>query len=117
MEINFKVKTIAMLAVGVVSLAFSYQCSKFETGSFERSAAYGGDAYTGIQNASAQTATNVRYLNDMVKDGLTYAFLIVGLGFIACAIPVTGTGSVAAEIRKLTEEEKAELDKELDSED
>lgn len=37
---------------------------------------YGGDAYTGMQNASAQSATNVYHLNNIVKDGFGWFFII-----------------------------------------
>ena len=49
------------------------------TGYTELSERYGGDAYTGIQNAAAQTANNIRYLAEIIQIGLGGILLIAGL--------------------------------------
>ena len=43
---------------------------------------YGGDAYTGIQNAAATTANNVRDLNSIVAGGFFMLLLILGIAMI-----------------------------------
>ncbi len=42
----------------------------------------GGDAYTGIQNAAAQTAVNIYYLADIVRTGLFAFLLVFGIALI-----------------------------------
>ena len=50
-------------------------------GSYANNMQYGGDAYTGIQNAAAQTARNVKALATIAKDG--FGFLLMAVGLIA----------------------------------
>ena len=52
-----------------------------DVGYYEASSAYGGDAYTGIQNAAAQTANNVKALSEITKNG--FAFFLIAVGLIA----------------------------------
>lgn len=52
-----------------------------KTGYMEFDKEYGGDAYTGIQNAAAQTASNVKNLAEATKNG--FAFLLIAIGLIA----------------------------------
>lgn len=57
---------------------------------------YGGDAYTGIQNASADISSNVAVLGYSMQDVLETAFLIVGIvivlvGVYMLAIALQGT--------------------------
>jgi hypothetical protein len=53
------------------------------TGSWESNSSYGGDAYTGIQNAAAQTANNVQDLAEILKTGMSSALIIFGIAMIA----------------------------------
>ena len=46
-----KVLAISLMVFGIVLFTFNFSNTKYEE--------YGGDAYTGIQNASADTANNV----------------------------------------------------------
>lgn len=48
---------------------------------------YGGDAYTGIQNAAAQTANNIYYLAAEIRIGLGAFFILAGMITMICAIP------------------------------
>ena len=52
------------------------------TGSWEASNSYGGDAYTGIQNAAAQTANNVKYVGEMIRFALGAQMLVLGLAMV-----------------------------------
>ena len=59
-----------------------------DAGSSPVNETYGGDAYTGIQNAAAATARNVRWLNEAVCFGfgsvllaMSFAFFLVALHF------------------------------------
>ena len=49
-----------------------------DVGYWEASISYGGDAYTGIQNAAAQTANNVQDLAEIAAMG--FGFLLISLG-------------------------------------
>ena len=69
-----KVNAIVKLIANVLSIIITFIlgiCLMTTTyyGEYESSTSYGGDAYTGIQNAAATTANNVddlgNYLNDI----------------------------------------------------
>ncbi|MBR5279721.1 MAG: hypothetical protein IKU26_01960 [Clostridia bacterium] len=91
-----KILGIGLLAIAVVCLVFSILCFNMEfkgSGSYESYESYGGDAYTGIQNASAQTANNVRALSyDIAEIGnalttcVGYGFVVVTLTFVAVGL-------------------------------
>lgn len=53
------------------------------TGSYETSLSYGGDAYTGIQNAAAQSANNMLYASEIMRFGFGSLLLVLGLFIIA----------------------------------
>ena len=44
---------------------------------------YGGDAYTGIQNAAAHTANNVRLVYFLAREGAMFLLIVIGLIAIA----------------------------------
>lgn len=47
---------------------------------------YGGDAYSGIQNAAADTARNIDQLGELVEDGMKAVFYLFSIIFIAYGI-------------------------------
>ena len=65
-----------------------------DTGTFTSHKSYGGDAYTGIQQAAADTARNVTKLSQIVKagfqgasgSGLGYLLLIAGFALIVYSL-------------------------------
>lgn len=66
---------------GVISVIFGIVMS-FKTAGFLGSMReYGGDAYTGIQNAAAQTANNVLFLGVITRSGCS--FILVSMGLIS----------------------------------
>lgn len=67
------------LLTGVLSAIFGFVIFGFGTGSKEGALIYGGDAYTGIQNAAAQTANNVQKLTEIVKFAFGSLLLVVGI--------------------------------------
>ena len=110
-----KAKSTFLLVVGLLSIILSIVCFSLNIGARERDNAYGGDAYTGIQNASAQTANNVYYLNKIVKTGIGSILLVAGCAFIICGLPEGGeakannTASVLNPVETTeTESKKAE---------
>lgn len=68
---------------GILSVIFSFVIKRLDAGTYELAAKYGGDAYTGIQNAAAKSANNIIYLNEAVKSGFSYILLIAGIALIA----------------------------------
>ena len=50
------------------------------------SSSYGGDAFTGIQNAGAQTSENVKNLAKIVQFGFGSVLLIAGFGFLGIGL-------------------------------
>lgn len=80
---NGLVFTILGLASGALSLIFGLITMFKDVGSYERSLSYGGDAYTGIQNAAAQSANNVLYVGEMLRFGLGALLIVFGLAVIA----------------------------------
>lgn len=63
--------------IGITGIVVNYSASHYV--SYEK---YGGDAYTGIQNAAAATASNVSNLGDTVSNGFNVILVILGLAII-----------------------------------
>ena len=101
MSKNHEAIYAALSAVGVgaglysliLGLSSSAQALQMNKGGLESFSTYGGDAYTGIQNAAAQTANNVYYGNDILcglgeilrgmSDIVAGLMIVAGLGMIA----------------------------------
>ncbi|WP_322180657.1 hypothetical protein [Neglectibacter caecimuris] len=64
---------------GFLSTIFGIVALTMSPGYAESAKAYGGDAYTGIQNAAAQSATNIRYLAEIVKFGVGTFLIVFGI--------------------------------------
>ena len=79
---NSIIAFIGGLFSGVVSIIFGIVCFCLDTGSYLSYQSYGGDAYTGIQHASAGTGNNVQDLAGIVKFG--FGALLVVLGLALC---------------------------------
>ena len=75
------ISVIGMLS-GVLSIILGFMASGYSIGSFELETSYGGDAYTGIQNAAAQTANNVRDLAKIVRFGCSSLLIVIGIALI-----------------------------------
>lgn len=67
------------IVIGLFSAVMGFITYGLYDGGWEMSQSYGGDAYTGIQNAAAQTANNVQALADIVQ--FVGGTLLVVLGF------------------------------------
>ena len=83
---NSSIKKIGFAVSGLASLILGIVCYCLDVGSYQYNVQYGGDAYTGIQNAAAQTACNVADLAGICKFGLGSILLIAGLVLIICAV-------------------------------
>ena len=65
--INWKLLKIFGIVLGILSLVLAFVLFDQSVGYTEGSYSYGGDAYTGIQNAAAQTANNLVYTGELIK--------------------------------------------------
>ncbi len=90
-----KICAFVLLAAGLLAIILGCVCFGKDDGSWERSYTYGGDAYTGIQNAAAQTANNVQALADINRFGFGAVLLVGG-------IALTGAGLGKLESEKAT---------------
>ena len=75
------VPSITSIVIGCIALIWGFNLTMY--GTTESSKSYGGDAYTGIQNAAAQTATNTYYIGEAVVDGFQAVLTVAGLTFIS----------------------------------
>lgn len=67
---------------GIFSIFQSFMISGLSVGGYEKSAIYGGDAFTGIQNASAQAANNLVCLSEITRSGFSALLLVIGVALI-----------------------------------
>ncbi len=74
-----KLQFIILCALAGISLIFSIICFTLPDGTNTPAKQYGGDAYTGIQNAAAATARNVLDLNKTVSTIAGLVFIMVAL--------------------------------------
>ena len=70
---------VMFLLIGIVSVILGMVSFSMETGSYELNVSYGGDAYTGIQNASAQAANNIIYLAEVTSFGFGAVLTVAGV--------------------------------------
>lgn len=71
------------ILIGVLSIILAVNCFNRSTGLYESNKIYGGDAYTGIQNASAQTSNNIQCLAEITRFAGGSTLLVFGLLSIA----------------------------------
>ena len=64
---NNNIRAKILIVIGVISIVLSIFCFGYGDLKFEPRSMYGGDAYTGIQNAAAVTSENVMILAKIVK--------------------------------------------------
>ena len=95
-----KILAIGIMVVGLAAIVFAIICWSssiyFYEGSSVRFETYGGDAYTGIQNAAAQTANNIQYLNRSLEEFATLmanwmGFLLITIGTLLLVVGVSKT--------------------------
>lgn len=83
-----KKKSSAMIAnvlgaiSGIVSIFMGITIKFMDNGSSVWSNSYGGDAYTGIQNAAADTANNVMQANNILQSGFCCICVSIGLAVL-----------------------------------
>ena len=85
-KIIHTVYPFVQLILAIVAFVFGGSCSSLYAGAYETSQSYGGDAYTGIQNAAAQTANNLRAVGNLISSCFQYVFIFVGLVLLVLAL-------------------------------
>ena len=95
-------KQILFGLVGLAATVLSIVCFTLDTGSYELGKTYGGDAYTGIQQAAAQAANNAMYAAEIMKFGFGCVLLIAGLTLILCAVFMHEKAPAAPALQQLT---------------
>ena len=75
-----------IIVLGIIAIILSSDL--FRGGVYEEKNAYGGDAYTGIQNAAATTANNVRALEIQTIKIYQNFMLFVGIAMINSGVIV-----------------------------
>lgn len=91
-------KKFVLIIAGIASIALSVVCFDKPRGMYVSEKYYGGDAYTGIQQAAAKTGQNVQDLIEINRFGFSSILLVGGLALIASGIPES----------KMKKEEKCE---------
>lgn len=67
-----------LLVAGILAIILSFVCFAKDTGSRTSYVTYGGDAYTGIQQASADSSNNIKKLAEIEKFGFGSILLVSG---------------------------------------
>lgn len=70
------------MIVGVIAIFMAFALFNHSTSSYTMSYSYGADAYTGIQNAAAETGINVMQLSAITQFGFAALHLVLGLAII-----------------------------------
>ena len=102
------VRSKIFMIIGVLSIILSYVCFSSNVPSGALNSIYGGDAYTGIQNASASTSRAVVELAKITKLGFGSVLLIAGFTLI-------GIGSTIPVQRKTEENDSSDEPSEEDN--
>ena len=115
---NNNIRTEVFIFIGLISVVLSIVCFVYGDLKFEQRSMYGGDAFTGIQNAAAVTSENVMILAKIVKIGFGSVLLVAGLGFLGFGLTepmkkeadedIEGTGINAPSDQKVIEDDIAE---------
>lgn len=83
---NKKVKLTLFILTGVLSITLAIVAFSMSVGFEQYNVSYNGDAYTGIQNAAAQTSRNIVALCKIVKFGFGSILLVFGIFLIVKGI-------------------------------
>lgn len=96
-----KFRSIVLIVVGIIALGLSFKCFSIDDLDYASKSMYGGDAYTGIQNAAAATSKNVKELANIVQFGFGSILLVMGLCLIGLGLTTpTGSGKATQDLPK-----------------
>ncbi len=102
------IASILIIVVGIVSLIVGVGSSSYY--GYTRSITYGGDAYTGIQNAAADTANNIAKLGGDVSDHLNTIGMFAGIIVILAGVYMLALSLRDLELKKKAKEVPAEAE-------
>ena len=80
-------RSILLLLIGIFTICAGVDISHETLGELASYKEYGGDAFTGIQNAEVQTGGLVRLQSQLIRESVSTFFYIIGAIIIVCAIP------------------------------
>ena len=80
---GIKIPCILGMISGAASFFAGIGVFGMSCGSYEANRSYGGDAYTGMQNASAQAANNIQDTNEMLQTGMGAFLCVFGVALIS----------------------------------
>ena len=119
-----KIRAIVLIIIGIVAIGLSIKCYTFDKLDYESKSMYGGDAFTGIQNAAAVTSKNVKDLAGIVQFGFGSVLLVMGLTLVGFGLttpmkanqetPITApidsenTPAIESPKEEITQEDKTE---------
>lgn len=86
-KINNIFKIIAcifMIGLGITAISFGNEC--YYSGTYVEKIEYGGEAYTGIQNAAASTANNTANIGRVIEKFSYYSLHLIGIGLISFGV-------------------------------
>lgn len=102
-----KLRSRVLSIIGIIAIGLSIKCYTIEELDYEPRCSYGGDAYTGIQNAAAHTSKNVKEVAAIIQFGFGSVLLVMGLTLLGFGL-TTPTGvvqtNIASEESKQVEE-------------
>lgn len=108
-----KLRSGILILVGIIALFLSFKCYTIDDLGYESSSMYGGDAYTGIQNAAAKTSQNVKELASIVQFGFGSVLLVMGLTILGFGLTMPmGTNKEVAENAPVDEKPAEDATKE-----
>lgn len=81
-----RIFAVLFILIGITSGILGIVSYGMDTGYRESNLSYGGDAYTGIQNAAAQTANNVMELAEATTFGFGSVLLVSGMFMIVMGV-------------------------------
>lgn len=81
------IKSLIFVVAALCSFYFSHKCFDECAGSYVSEKTYGGDAYTGIQNAAAIAAKNAADVAEIGQKGFGYFFIVSGIILLGVAVP------------------------------
>lgn len=76
---------IMLMAIGIFSCIYGTSSIDYY-GVYESPEIYGGDAYTGIQNAATTTANNINELGDTISNCFKGLYLVIGATIFTCGV-------------------------------
>ena len=106
---NFR--STVFIVIGIIAIGLAIGCYSIDDLHYEAINIYGGDAFTGIQNAAAVTSRNVKELAAIVQFGFGSVLFVMGLTLVGVGvIPLIGARQDETELAPETTEATSSID-------